>query len=350
LRVSPPESWWAQPLGDEVMKTNSPHSLTRREALKKTLLFSTGLLASGRLASLRAQTPATTFSGEGIHLLALGDFGSGNAHQAAVARQMAELSKKLNPPLTAVMALGDNFYGKLTPDRFRRHFEEMYPIENFACPFYACLGNHDYGPRYDGGQGREKAQMQLDYAKENPPSRWKMPAKWYALELPDAKNPMVKIIILDGNMYEGMLTPQEKVEQQRFLEAELKQETRAPWQWMVSHYPLFSAGIKRDNTRLIREWGTHLKSERTSLYLAGHDHNLQHLQVEGHNPSFVVSGAGGASLYDIKTSERGFAQKVLGFTHLYVTRETIHVQFIDAEGKLLHAFRRNRAGQVSLVS
>ena len=76
--------------------------------------------------------------------------------------------------------------------------------------------------------------MQLDYAANNPSSRWKMPNRWYALELPDAKNPLVKIIFLDGNMVEGALTPQEKLGQKRFLEAELKKETRAPWRWMIS--------------------------------------------------------------------------------------------------------------------
>jgi hypothetical protein len=329
---------------------NTTHGINRREALKRTLIFSTGLLAAGQFARLRADPPATDFSGDGIHLLAIGDFGSGNSHQAAVARRMAEFSKELSGPVSTVLALGDNFYGKLAPDRFRRHFEDMYSKENFACPFYACLGNHDYSPPYDGGQGRAKAQMQLDYAKENPSSRWKMPAKWYAIELPDAKNPLVRIIVLDGNMFEGALTPQEKIEQRKFLEAELKKETRAPWRWLVNHYPLFSAGVKKDSSRLIREWGEQLKSDRISLYLAGHDHNLQHLQVEGYNPSFVVSGAGGASLYEIRTASRGFAEKILGFTHLYVTPEAINVQFISAEGNRLHAFRRTRAGQVSIVS
>lgn len=323
--------------------------MTRREALKRTLFFSTGLLTLGRLEELQAQPPLADFMGAGMHLLAFGDFGSGRANQVAVARQMAEFAKGLNAPLTAVLALGDNFYGKLVPDRFQRHFEEMYPKENFNCPFYACLGNHDYGPKYDSGQGVAKAQMQLDYAKENPSSRWKMPAKWYAVELPDTKNPLVKIIMLDGNMYEGMLTPQEKLEQQRFLEAELKKPTRARWRWLVSHYPLFSAGIKKDNARLIRDWGECLKSEDFSLCIGAHDHNLQHLEVAGYRASFIVSGAGGAKLYDIKSAERGFAEKILGFTHLHVTEETIGVQFISVEGLRLHAFRRNRKGEVSVV-
>jgi tartrate-resistant acid phosphatase type 5 len=332
------------------MSSQVVHKITRREALQRTLLFSSGLLAAGPLSQLRAATPSTDFPSGGLHLLAIGDFGSGNAHQAAVAHRMAEFAKSLKTPLAAVLALGDNFYGKLTPDRFRRHFEEMYSPSDFPCPFYACLGNHDYGPKYDSGQGREKAEMQLTYAKENPSSRWKMPAKWYALELPDAKKPLVKLIVLDGNNYEGMLTPQEKIEQQRFLEAELKKETRATWQWMVSHYPLFSAGVKSDNARLIRQWGDQLKAERFSLYVAGHDHNLQHLQVEDYHPSFVVSGAGGAGLYEIKSPARGYAQRIFGFTHIYVGPDTIQAQFIDTEGNRLHAFKRTRAGAVTVIT
>ena len=332
------------------MNTGAPQGMTRREALQKVLFFSTSLLSFGPLEKLRAQPPLLEFPGEGIHLLAIGDFGTGKANQAAVARQMSEFAKKLKAPLTAVLALGDNFYGNLVAERFRVHFEETYSKENLDCPFYACLGNHDYGPLYDGGQGRSKAQVQLDYASQNPSSRWKMPGKWYALELPDAETPLVKLIVLDGNMFEGALTPLEKVEQKHFLEAELKKQTRAPWRWMVSHYPVFSAGIKGDNSRLLREWGDYLKSGNFSFYLAGHDHNLQHLEVADYHASFLVSGAGGTGLYNIKSVARGFAQKILGFTHLYVTRDTVSVQFLSVEGACLHSFRRTCGGEISIVS
>jgi hypothetical protein len=192
--------------------------------------------------------------------------------------------------------------------------------------------------------------MQLDYASENPSSRWKMPARWYAVELPEGKNPLVKIVFLDGNVFEGALTPQEKLDQKRFLEAELEKETRAPWRWLASHYPLFTDGVKRDNARLIREWGEQLKAHSIPAYLAGHDHNLQHLEVEGHPTSFIVSGAGGASLYDVKPSERGFAERVLGFAHIHVTASQMDVQFITIEGKRIHAFRRTQAGKVNVIS
>jgi hypothetical protein len=176
-----------------------------------------------------------------------------------------------------------------------------------------------------------------------------MPAKWYAMEFPNAENPLIKIIFLDSNMAEGALTPQEKLDQKHFLEAELKKETRASWRWVVSHFPLYSAGVKGDSARLIKEWGPLLKANNFSLYLSGHDHNLQHLEVEGYTNSFVVSGGGGAGLYAIKSAQRGFAEKILGFVHLHLSADKMDVQFIDTNGDCLHAFRRTSAGKVKTI-
>lgn len=324
--------------------------LSRREALRRTVLFSTGLMAANWTSSIRAVTATTRFNDDGLDLLAIGDFGTGKANQVAVAKQMAAFAQKLDKPLTSVLALGDNFYGKLETERFGRHFEEMYSKEHLNCPFYACLGNHDYGPLYDSGQGRMKAQIQLDYAAQNPTSRWKMPNRWYAVELPNSERPLVKIIFLDGNMSISGLTPQEKLEQRKFLKAELQKETRAPWRWVVSHFPLFTETTKRaDNERLITEWAGDFEAGNISFYLAGHDHNLQHLRVEGYKTSFIITGAGGAGLYDVKQSKRGFTDKILGFTHLHVARDRVNVQFINGEGQCLHAFQRSLDGTVEVA-
>lgn len=327
----------------------SPNPMTRRAALKGGLIFSSAFLATGWESLALAEGAKTKFGKGGLHFLAVGDYGTGGKNQKKVAERMNEFAGKLDAPLAAVLALGDNFYNKLEPERFERDFEKMYSKEHLDCPFYACLGNHDYGPQYDSKQGRAKAEMQLEYARVNPGSRWKMPAKWYAVELPDAAAPLVKLIYLDGNYFEGAMTPQEKLEQKRWMETELKKPTRAKWTWVVSHYPLFSDDTKRkDNQGLIKNWGDHLKSNPVSLYLSGHDHNLQHLQLEDYQPSFLVSGGGGASTYEITTSERGFAKQIFGFNHIHVDDKRITVQLIDADGACMHAFERDRSGKVSL--
>ena len=329
---------------------NAP--ISRREAIRKAVIFSSGAWAASRFGALQAAPPQTDFSKDGLHLLALGDYGTkGDAAQTSVAKAMASFAGTLGSPLTAVLALGDNFYRTMTPDRFEKHFEQMYSKESLDCPFYACAGNHDYGTaKYDFQEG--KLQMQLDYAKHNPDSRWKFPAKWYAVELPDAENPLVKVIVLDGSYWEGALTPQEKIEQRRFLKAELKKKTKAPWVWMMNHYPLFSECAAHGNSpALIREWGPMLKENPISLCFAGHDHTLQHLKVDGYDASFIVSGGGGARLYDVHLTKLGFVNgRDLGFNHIHVTPEHVEVQFINAAGEQLHAFRRTVKGEVKVLS
>jgi hypothetical protein len=326
--------------------------ISRREALKKTILFSTGLLGAGWLPRASAVTPVTQFSGEGLHLLAFGDYGSKNKSQALVAQQMARFARELGRPLDGVLALGDSFYGKMTPDRFDRDFEKMYDAKALPCAFHACIGNHDY-ERAAYGQEPEprKCEVQLAYARENPKSRWKMPAKWYALEFPHAGQPLLKVIVLDSNIQEGALTPKEKLAQKRFLEAELAKGTKAPWLWLMWHHPVFTETTKRkDNASLLRLVDAALKSHPFSVCISGHDHNLQHLRVDGYRPSFIVSGAGGANHYEVKPSARGFTKVDLGFNHFHVTPTHIHAQFVNAEGECLHAFRRDLDGKVEIVS
>jgi hypothetical protein len=178
-----------------------------------------------------------------------------------------------------------------------------------------------------------------------------MPAKWYALELPNPRQPLLKIIVLDSNIREGDLTPQEKLAQMRFLEAELAKGTKAPWLWLVWHHPLFTETTKRkDNPILLRVVEEALKAHPFSICLAGHDHNLQHLRVEGYSASFLVSGAGGANRYEVTPSSRGFSEMDLGFNHFHISPTRIKAQFINADGKCLHAFRRRLDGRVEIIS
>ena len=39
-----------------------------------------------------------------------------------------------------------------------------------------------------------------------------------------------------------------------------------------------------------------------------------------------------------------------GFNHIHVTEDKLTVQFINPDGKLLHAFERNRQGKTTLLT
>lgn len=322
-------------------------NISRREAIRKTVCFSSALFAGNLLPRASALTPLPANKAGGLHLLAFGDFGSANQEQVDVAKQMSAFAKNLNAPLAGVLALGDNFYGKFTMDRFKSGFEDMYSKETLNCNFYACLGNHDYEFVGKEKPQQTKADWQLKYAAGNPQSRWKLPAKWYVEELKDSSGPLVRIIVLDGN---PTITHEEKAAQQKFLEAELARKTSAPWTWMVNHFPMFTASSKRhDNKELIDQWGPLLKKHNISLFIAGHDHSLQHLEVDDYRTSFVISGGGGRKLDGVQQSSRGFTKSQLGFNHIHVDRQAITTRFIDEKGNNLHAFKRDSTGKVSIL-
>ena len=128
-------------------------------------------------------------------------------------------------------------------------------------------------------------------------------------------------------------------------------EKRVPEKNQHRFYRLLLAPTLFGEWSLIREWGKLLRKHPVSLCFGGHDHTLQHLRVENYPCSFIVSGAGGAKLYDLKPSERGYTNnKHLGFNHMHVTRDALNVQFLNADGECLHHFQRDVCGNVKVLS
>ncbi|MDQ3440006.1 MAG: metallophosphoesterase, partial [Planctomycetota bacterium] len=197
-------------------------------------------------------------------------------------------------------------------------------------PFYILLGNHDYS------RGRQD-RFELEYAKKNPQSRWKMPARWYRLELPSADDPLVTVLMLDGNYL--FLSKDEWREQAEWMAAELEKPRTARWLVMCAHQPLYTNGGRGDDDRLLREWGPLLEPNGVDFYLSAHDHNLQHVQIPGVATTFVISGGGGANLHDIIRTDRGpFAAEMHRFAHLRFGERSADVHLLDAGGRPVHAF------------
>jgi hypothetical protein len=144
-------------------------------------------------ASAQAQAQAPE-----LHLLALGDFGTADAGQEAVAHAMSDFVTQRHVKPDAMLMLGDNFYGKswfgftVNSWRWQTTIENMYPADVFNCPMYAVLGNHDYQDN-EGGQ-----DVELAYGQK-PGVRWKMPAKWYRRDF----GPHLTILFLDSNLPVG---------------------------------------------------------------------------------------------------------------------------------------------------
>lgn len=236
----------------------------------------------------------------------------------------------------------------------------MYPADLFACPAYAIAGNHDY---QNWPESKVAAELEYTHVGKTSagPTRWTMPSLWYRFEFP-AKNPLITFIALDSNMpyADGSttsgrnftLTAKQQAEQLVWLETELRRPRKTPFLVVMGHHPVYSDGAHGDQPVLIRDWDPLLRKYGAHLYLAGHDHDMQHLEFENHPTSFFLSGGGGADLYDLKVdpSKRGpYAQKVYGFSHLSVTHRQITLRHLDGGAHLLHAFVKTSGGEVTLL-
>ena len=87
------------------------------------------------------------------------------------------------------------------------------------------------------------------------------------------------------------------------------------------------------------------------FWISGHDHDLQHLEFAGHPTSFVISGGGGAELVDWTTppEKRGpFGDKVIGFSDMEFSKDAILFRHIDAQGQMLHTFRKTPDGKLEI--
>lgn len=335
---------------------------SRRRFLRQSFAFSAWSVL-GTLPDLAAPLHPDPSAAE---LLMIGDWGyDDQAAQLGVASGMRRYIQKHQLRPQALLMLGDNWYGELDggahSSRWKSQFEEMYPSDVFACPAYVIAGNHDYQLWPES-----KVAAELEYASIGRTStgktRWTMPSLWYRFEFP-AKQPLITFIALDSNMpfsdgsssrgRDFTLTGQQRAEQLAWLETELKRPRTTPFLVVMGHHPVYSDGPHGDHNILIRDWDPLFREHNVHLYLAGHDHDLQHLEFEGHPTSFFLSGGGGADLYDLKIdpSKRGpYAQRVYGFSHLSVTSRVMTLRHLDDEGRVLHGFTKTPDGKIDIAS
>ena len=330
-------------IGDRIVEVAMASLLSRRRLLKTVFCSSAALSLNLRPSILEAA------EGEDQHLFMIGDFGSMEPPQQAVANGMKGYIERLKVKPEWLMLLGDNFYkpmpGGLKSPRWKTGFEDMYPATVFPGPCPAVLGNHDY---HDNAGGE---QVQLAYAKQGG-TRWTMPAKWYRQDL----GSLVTFLFLDTNLRsvsgssknkdgkvvkKNSLTAEEEAAQWAWLKDELA-KPRAPFTIVAGHHPVYSNGQHGDTKELVKTLAPMLQDSGVHLYLCGHDHDLQHLELEGLKTSFVLSGGGGARVRELKNTTRKmpFGTAVYGFSHLQINPQRLIVRHLDANANQIHAFEK----------
>jgi hypothetical protein len=267
----------------------------------------------------------------------MGDWGEDTAGQRRVAAAMATRAKNPAEHPAAVVLCGDNFYFSLTgvdDPRWQTLFERMYDPAALNVPFFACLGNHDYSGN--------NLRIELDYARQHRDLRFTLPDRWYRRDIPPQK-PLVTLLMLDSNR--DNLSDLQWARQIAWIKEQLA-SPRAQWTICCAHHPMFSNGYVFFNGILQRDWGKPFEEADVDFYLAGHEHNLQHLEIPAWRESFLIAGGGGAHQHPLFRADRGFSREDFGFVDFKFNTSRALVRIIDGDGKTMHAFERNKAGKV----
>jgi acid phosphatase len=273
-----------------------------------------------------------------LNFLIVGDWGrKGTPGQRSVAGGMARIAKRFESRF--VVTTGDNFYdhgvSSLHDAHWQESFEDVYTSPALQIPWYVVLGNHDY-------QGC--IQAQLDYAASNP--RWHLPARYHAVEQAIDATSTALLVFLDTSPFVASY----RAESPEFMESLQGQDSEAQLAWLretlaasqascklvFGHHPIYSASPFHGDTHELQECLLPLLHEyRAQAYICGHEHDLQHLVVDGID--YIVCGAGSEWRATGWRANSRCSVSTLGFSAVSLSFDCLHVDFYNDQGRRLYS-------------
>lgn len=275
-------------------------------------------------ASGVAKTSAGT---DVVRFVVFGDSGKGYRDQYRLAARMEESEPDF------LVHTGDLIYGSGERRYFKDRFFAPYRRLLRSVPFWPSLGNHDV--RENGGI----AYREVFTLPENGPTG-QPPENNYWFDAGPAR-----VAIFDSNLKEDVL--------REVIAPWLREVLSAPgpmWRCVVCHHPPFASGRYPQDLRLQRSIGPVLEESGVDILFNGHDHNYQRshplrggeVVAPGAGVVYVVSGAGGANLYELKPQMPAFAAvrnaEVNSFTEVELRGALLRARQIAVDGRVLDEF------------
>jgi hypothetical protein len=261
-----------------------------------------GVLARGRFRAAPAGPAAFTFA-------VVGDFGSGNANEAAV----ASLIGSWRPDF--VLTVGDNAYPDGSPGLLDRDIFRPYAAVMRESGWFPALGNHDV--KTDGGAPELRAFHSLGGER------------WYRFTWGDAG-----ITVLDSDVSVAPGSPQ-----LRFATRALA--TSSCFRFAAWHHPpweppgsAISPGLRRTIVPLVER-------DRVQVVFVGHLHAYARSEVRN-GARYVAVGTGGAELDDdadkLTIPSVRVVQGSFGALRVDVSGRTARFRYVRVDGAVRDAF------------
>jgi tartrate-resistant acid phosphatase type 5 len=294
---------------------------------------------------------------EPVRFFVLGDTGEGNDAQRAVAAVMKSLCESEGCDFAVL--LGDNIYDAgvdgVGDSQWQSKFEE--PYAELSIPFFAVMGNHDYGGSLlgidTGGLGNEwdKGPVAVQYSAHS--DKWVMDDTHYTFTWGN-----VGFIMIDTN---SILWDEDVHGDQRvWYPTALMEVEEADWVFAAMHHPLRSQG-KHGNAgryesievggeeiplpvpimdgRNVKSFMEDTVCGTVDIAFAGHDHNRQWLDEADRcsGTELVVSGAGAKTtdFVDARGNDLFWGDDTKpGVLYVVALGNTLTGQFYDLEGTM----------------
>lgn len=275
-------------------------------------------------SAFAAYAPRALAQDAPLSFLVVGDWGQPNSQpQHLVAAAMGEVGATLNSAF--VISTGDNFYRhgveSVDDPQWRATFEDVYAAPSLQTPWYAVLGNHDYG----GSPAAEIAYSQHS-------ARWRMPAHYWRQDVGAASFfflDTTPIARLDDMPFAGGASRA----QLDWLERELA-TSRARWKIVVGHHPILSSGQHGGSATMARRVQPLLQRYGVQAYFNGHDHDLEHMIDGGVN--YICSGSGAEARSVSAIPQSQFAYANTGFAACTFSGEHLILHFHSAQGESIY--------------
>ncbi|HTL05582.1 MAG TPA: metallophosphoesterase [Gemmatimonadales bacterium] len=217
-----------------------------------------GLLALCWAAPLAAQALALPVRAGSVRFAVIGDTGTGDQLQYAVAQQLALYRQKF--PFTFTIMLGDNIYGSERPQDFDTKFTKPYkPLLDAKVEFDATLGNHD-----------------------DPNQRFYKPFNMGGNRYRTFKKGNVRFFVIDSNY----LDP----DQVKWLEKELA-SAGSDWKIPYFHHPLYTTAARGPEVELRAVLEPLFVKYGVDVVFSGHEHVYERLKPQKGIYYFTAGGA-----------------------------------------------------------
>ena len=240
-----------------------------------------------------------------VKFAVLGDAGTGDSSQRAIAQQMANFHTRYE--YSFVIMLGDNLYGTDSPGNFVKKFEQPYmPLLDAGVKFYAALGNHD------------DPAAQINYKPFNMNGE-----RYYSFKPSPLAN--ARFFALDSNYMDPR--------QVQWLEKELA-ASGSDWKIGFFHHPLYSSGDKHGPSEILRDQIEPLfVKNKVNVAFTGHEHFYERVKPQK-GVAYFIAGSSAKLRRGDNTSEISDRVYDDGYTFMLVEidGDTMYFQTITEKG------------------